>query len=99
MAARGWRLLLGLGVGAAVPRFLRRTLLTLGPFLAQSEVEALDFPALPEVASCHGRQVRLLQMVGAGAQGAVFKAQVMGEDQLAVPWKQITWTWKVGFQA
>ena len=29
-----------------------------------------------QVADCHGRKVRVLQMVGAGAQGAVFKAEV-----------------------
>ena len=34
-----------------------------------------------QVAECHGRQVRVLQMVGAGAQGTVFKAQVPWDGQ------------------
>ena len=44
--------------------------------IASSIKQNLDPNSRFQVANCHGRQVRLLQMVGAGAQGAVFKAQV-----------------------
>jgi len=76
------RLLMALGLGM-LPRLFRRTLLTLGPFSAPlGEVQALDFPVLPEVLQCGEMEIRpMLSMVGAGAQGAVYKTQVEGKDQ------------------